>query len=328
MIRYELTDTDLADVRFAVSPVNELVLSLRALHRPELYPLQRPWMRLVRDRQATLNLPVLRALASDRGRTPDYLTPPPHAAVTRIEAEFAQISRADNRVVERDLRTVHLDGPLPEPLHGPIGVVRERIVDALSEYWRVCFEPHWARMRTVLEGDVTHRGRQITQRGFRGMFPGLAEQIGFAGNVVSVRMRYPPAAGTERDGDGLTLVPTLWTSNPTVPTSDAGPASIMYAARGQASMWAPQPRVAVQTLVQLLGETRAHLLLRLGTPASSTELAVRLGVTTSAVNQHLRALRAAGLLDCVRHGRSVLYHWSDLGRNMCLRAGAVERRGR
>jgi len=51
----------------------------------------------------------------------------------------------------------------------------------------------------------------------------------------------------------------------------------------------------------------------LESPASSTELAVRLGVTTSAVNQHLRTLRAGGLLTSARHGRSVLYLRSELG---------------
>jgi DNA-binding transcriptional ArsR family regulator len=55
------------------------------------------------------------------------------------------------------------------------------------------------------------------------------------------------------------------------------------------------------------------LLRLLETPTSSTELAVRLDVTPSAVNQHLRALRAAGLLISARHGRSILYHRSDLG---------------
>jgi DNA-binding transcriptional ArsR family regulator len=51
----------------------------------------------------------------------------------------------------------------------------------------------------------------------------------------------------------------------------------------------------------------------LGEPASSTELAARLGVTPTAVNQHLRAMRSAGLLTTARRGRSVLYLRSDLG---------------
>ena len=37
------------------------------------------------------------------------------------------------------------------------------------------------------------------------------------------------------------------------------------------------------------------------------------GVTASAVNQHLRVLRDAGLLISTRYGRSVLYLRSELG---------------
>ena len=40
---------------------------------------------------------------------------------------------------------------------------------------------------------------------------------------------------------------------------------------------------------------------------------MRLGVTASAVNQHLRVLRDAGLLVSTRYGRSVLYLRSELG---------------
>ncbi|ANZ41526.1 hypothetical protein BBK82_41835 [Lentzea guizhouensis] len=51
----------------------------------------------------------------------------------------------------------------------------------------------------------------------------------------------------------------------------------------------------------------------LAEPRSSTDIARLTGVTTSAVNQHLRALRDAGLLTAQRHGRSVLCARSELG---------------
>ncbi len=44
-------------------------------------------------------------------------------------------------------------------------------------------------------------------------------------------------------------------------------------------------------------------------------------MTPTAVNQHLRALRAAGLLVAVRHGRSVLYRRSDLGEQLLAATG-------
>lgn len=63
----------------------------------------------------------------------------------------------------------------------------------------------------------------------------------------------------------------------------------------------------------MLGRVRAGLLTVLGEPASGSELAIRMGVSAPAVNQHLRALHAAGLLTSARHGRHVLYTRSELG---------------
>ena len=103
---------------------------------------------------------------------------------------------------------------------------------------------------------------------------------------------------------------------------------ILYAARGVATLWQAQVLPAPAALANLLGTIRAGLLVDLRTPASSTELAARLGVTTTAVNQHLRALRAGGLLVSARHGRSMLYRRSDLGDRLAGRHVAIPWDGR
>jgi biotin operon repressor len=182
----------------------------------------------------------------------------------------------------------------------------------LTGYWQQAFEPHWARMRTVLEGDVTYRGREIAQRGLAAMFAGLSPTIRLVDNVVEVRLRSRLDYSRPTTG-GLTLLPTLWTTNASTPISADEPPMILYSARGLATLWEARALSAPSSLVGLLGAARAGLLVHLATPSSSTELAVRLGVTTTAVNQHLRALHAGGLLVSARHGRSVLYRRSDLG---------------
>jgi DNA-binding MarR family transcriptional regulator len=55
------------------------------------------------------------------------------------------------------------------------------------------------------------------------------------------------------------------------------------------------------------------LLALLGEPASTTGLASRLGVTPSAVSQHLQVLAAAGLVTRTRAGRAVLYQRTETG---------------
>ncbi|WP_260428361.1 ArsR/SmtB family transcription factor [Micromonospora globispora] len=254
---------------------------------------------------------MLLALTNARLWTPDFLNPRPYSPLTRIDEELAGLADTDPAVVRRDLQAVH-GAPLPDPLRGPAPRVLTRIIDALTEYWRRCFEPHWPRMRALLEGDVTFRGRQIAQHGLAAMFSELSNTVRLVGSAVEVQLR-SDLDYTRTTTGGLTLVPTLWTTNASTPISAAEAPMILYSARGVATLWEPQSLPAPDALSGLLGATRAGLLIQLGTPSSSTELAARLGVTTTAVNQHLRALRTGGLLVSARHGRAVLYRRSDLG---------------
>src|SRR6185437_9615480 len=81
MIRYELAGMGLASLRFAVSPLHELVLSLRAWVDPDRYPTNRPWLQELRAQRSALDNAMLLALTNDRRWTPDFLTPPPRRTV-------------------------------------------------------------------------------------------------------------------------------------------------------------------------------------------------------------------------------------------------------
>jgi DNA-binding transcriptional ArsR family regulator len=308
MIEYELVGMDLGDVRFAVSPINELVLSLRAWRDPGRYPLHLGWIRSVERLRPSLDTALLLALSNDRLWTPDFLTPRPYSPLTRLEDEFALVAATPPDVVERDIRAVHR--VKPRPLYGPR--VLERILSALSTYWQLCFAPHWPRMRALLEADVGFRGRQTARSGLAAMFAGLSPTVRLNGTVVEVHLRTDVSYKRRTDG-GLTLVPTVWTAHASAPISPLEPASIMYQARGIGTLWEAEPQSSPSALAALLGAVRAGLLVQLAAPASSTELAARLRVTPAAANQHLRALRSGGLLVASRYGRSVLYRRSDLG---------------
>ncbi|WP_456599330.1 ArsR/SmtB family transcription factor [Blastococcus sp. SYSU DS0616] len=145
--------------------------------------------------------------------------------------------------------------------------------------------------------------------------------MSFADGVASVRLKAAISYTRSTSGEGLTLVPTLFGRTASAPISPEEPPLVMYAARGVGTLWESRRLTSPAALAGLVGAVRAGLLTELATPSSSTELAVRLGVTTPAVNQHLRALRAAGLLLSARHGRSVLYRRSDLGDRLVPAAG-------
>ena len=312
MIEYELEGNDLGEVRFAISPLNELTLSLRTIRDPGRYPLHLPWLRLTEDVRGDLDHDLLLALTDTRLFTPDFLSPRPLTPLARLEDELAVVREVPARVIREDIAEVHPDG-VPAPLRGRPDRLVRRIVRALSDYWDACFAPWWPRMRTVLQADIVHRGHVIGRDGLAAMFGGLSHRVTLVGNVVRIQLSNPVSYRRSTADVGLTLVPTLFNRNASTPISPDEPPVVMYGARGIGALWEAEAPATGGALVGLIGQARARLLTLLGEPASSTELAVRLGVTPTAVNQHLRAMRAAGLLTTARHGRSVLYLRSDLG---------------
>ncbi|HCU50104.1 MAG TPA: hypothetical protein DGG94_09945 [Micromonosporaceae bacterium] len=114
-------------------------------------------------------------------------------------------------------------------------------------------------------------------------------------------------------GAGLLFIPSvfIWPKL-AVHSDDPWPKAIVYPARGTASLWEP-PAVTSGALADLVGRSRAMLLLALADPASTTQLAHTTGLAIGSVGDHLRLLEKAGLLSSARSGRSVLYRRTPLG---------------
>ena len=311
MLRYVMTEDDVGSVRFGLSPLCELGLSIRAFRNPSWFPLQLGWLRRTEEARARLDERVLAGLIDDRLWTPDFLNPRPTSPLTRLDDEFRALAETPPEVFRADLIAVH--GHLPDVFAGSHERALHRIVSTLRQLWETCFEPYWPRMRAVLEADIVYRGRQIAQSGVASMLNQLAPpRIEYEHGVVVVHLSNPIERTQAIDGEGLTLVPTMFTRRVSAPVGD-GPPMIMYSARGQGALWETERVANPAAVAAVLGRTRAGLLAALADPASSTELGVRFGVSASAVNQHLRVLRDAGLLVSTRYGRSVLYLRSELG---------------
>src|SRR6266511_2711642 len=77
MIEIVLANTDLARVRFAHSPVTELVASFRVLHDPSRDIMYGTWLSAVRGQLGGLRLELLTALAPTGRFLPDFLLSPP-----------------------------------------------------------------------------------------------------------------------------------------------------------------------------------------------------------------------------------------------------------
>jgi DNA-binding transcriptional ArsR family regulator len=309
VLTYLLAPGDLGEIRFAVSPATEAILSLRALRDPARFPLQLPWVRRVQNRLADLDLEVLGCLMNDRMGSPDFLTPPLSGPLTTYAADLETIAGTDPAEAGRQLAAVN--GYLPDVVAGPGAL--DRITAAMDKYWRVLLEPYWPRMRTILEADVAYRGRVITQDGTAAMLNDLAPTIAYARGRLSADQVSNPSRVEDVAGRGLVLFPTMFGPGAVIPFDIGHRPELGYPARGQGALWAMRARPSASDLGRLIGRERLRILSLLrARPRSTSDLAIELAVTPSAVSQHLQLLRRTGLVDSYRIGKQVFYQPSDL----------------
>ncbi|MEV5597134.1 helix-turn-helix domain-containing protein [Streptomyces sp. NPDC052496] len=335
MIIFVLGVEDLADTRFALSPLHETLLSLRVLQDPGLSALHLPWRRSVLGALGALDTGLLMSLVAQRRTLPDFLTPNPTSFAPAFEEELAVARQVPPARVRHDLLLAHAPDPLPEALRDAalsddtaVAGLRDALCDLLRQYWKVAIEPLWPQMRSVLEADMTYRARRLALGGarllFADMHPNLRWQDGEL-HIHKMISRHRVAVS----GRGLLLLPSVFAHKPAPPVSPDEAPSLVYPGRGVATLWSSEvPAVDAAALVSLLGAARARLLSLLEEPLPTSELARRLRVTPSAVSQHLRVLYATGLVTRARDGRHVLYRRSALGDRLTAGAGEAPARGR
>ncbi|MFI1978002.1 ArsR/SmtB family transcription factor [Streptomyces wedmorensis] len=272
---------DLAQLRFAVSPLWESVAALRSSVDPGRHALHLPWIKtaLAVGRERTDLLPHLPELES--------LAPPPRCPLAEIEEELAAFTGPPDRA------------------------------EALLAWWRAGVRPYWPRIRAVLEADLAYRTRQLAEDGIQEVFAHLHPSLRWAEDRLTGAGL--PARGVELDGGGITLVPSAFTTRCVLlPGRDAEPGRpgtppcLVYPARGVGTLWERRAEPG-DGLARLLGRSRAGLLGRTGVPATTTGLALQTGLSPGAVSQHLAVLRDAGLVTSHRYRREVYYRASELG---------------
>lgn len=132
------------------------------------------------------------------------------------------------------------------------------------------------------------------------------------------RGRHPRGGGVRRVAR-LVLVPSLFVSDRVqCTTSDYWGAAVYYPCSGR-YLWAEPGDL--DALGGVLGGTRARCLATLVTPASTSEVATRLGIAPASVSEHLTMLRAAGLVSTARQGHSTVHRLTPLGHDLLRAAG-------
>ncbi|MEU3554164.1 ArsR/SmtB family transcription factor [Streptomyces fragilis] len=307
--------TDLAQTRFAVSPMWEVVTSFRLLSARTEPPPHRGWLAQVRPRvrEAGLDRGWLAALVPPRNYLADFLTPLPAAPFASLAEELDAIRGTDPARVRADVACL-LDAD-PEPRAGVRLRLLERAPEAaldklaaeIGTYWEVALAPYWARIRKLLEADVFHRARQTAEHGSAHVLNDLHDSVRWDDGALRLLRRQ---AGFSRTGSGpgLLLVPSAFTwPGPLTRAVPPEPPQVAYPARGVGLLWEGRTTASTDAIAAVLGRSRALLLAELDVPASTTDLARHCGLSPAGVSQHLTALRDAGLVTAHRNGRRVLY---------------------
>ena len=320
----ELDVADLAATRFAISPLSETVRAVQLLAGRETPAVNAPWVRWARSELGwrPLRLPRLWPLIVNGLPThPEFLVPAPEARMPELEAELARLRATPAAAVRASLQRVWEGHPWPESARELGARPRESLAEIAAEIGE-CHDrliaPHWERIRPVLEADIAYRAGLLAGGGARSLFSDLHPDLHWSGGTLTLTDTDQGSSPFKimLGPDGVVLMPSIF-NWPQVSLSRATSTQtiMLYPARGAATVWESSALAGghEEAAEALLGVPRVRLLAALRSPATTTALARSLGVTPSAVSQHLAVLYRGGLVDKRRSGRTVLYQTTALG---------------
>jgi DNA-binding transcriptional ArsR family regulator len=324
MLRIHFTTEDLAKTRIATTPdpLWELSLSMHQLRLRTHHPLLTTWKREVtrllhpssslRDEVA----PSL-ALCPPRGYFPDFLTP--IEAVQGFDAGLDAVLATPKRRLQDEIGM--LGGPHRSvaPVVEGIGRGEARALNelgnAMRRYHQVALAPVWDRVSAAVDADRTRRTRQLVESGWAEVLGNLHPQARFANGTLEVG-----AWGMNVDHDlqlggrGLLLVPSYFKEARQLMILADGelPPVLIYPIDANIRLAADAAHASVAALI---GRTRANVLETAAASGGTTsEIALRLRISSPAASQHLSVLRQAGLVLSTRDQNRVFHTPTPLGR--------------
>lgn len=275
---------------------------------------------------------LLSAVVPLRGYFPDFLTPSQEGAEPfGLDAGMEALRDTPVERLHGDLALLAENSPGPQRSAGggrspaalldalaegrtePLG----RLIAALRSYHRATVEPYWPHVRASVEADRAIRGRALLDGGTDELLSTLPPMIRWREPVLEAD--YPVDRELYLDGRGLLLQPSFFCrGTPVVYRDPHLPPVLVYPVthRGAPAFAEPGP-----WLGRLVGHTRSAVLRAVGNGCTTSELALRTGVSLASASQHACVLREAGLLLTLRHGSSVLHTLTPLGASL-LRGGA------
>jgi DNA-binding transcriptional ArsR family regulator len=314
-----LPDSEAIPVRVRISPLASVLANVLEVVAERPYGSPASWRRLMAGHLREVDLSPFDVLRTPTGCFADFVLPSPTAPRASFDDEIRLFRGTSPARVREDVSAefgddvpaayqVYLDRP-----HSAL----ERLSDALAAVWRTTYAPLWPVMESILEREQLTLGAALAAEGPSALLARVHPRIEFRDGML--KWVHRTQVRTDLGSRLLVLVPLV--AGPDAVISNPGHrdgALLAYAAPGAAALWeaGEGARVGAEALGELLGATRARVMLAVQTPATTGDVALQLDVSSQLVSHHLIALRRQGLVDANRFGRRVYYRLSGRGRNL------------
>jgi DNA-binding transcriptional ArsR family regulator len=312
----------------AVSPMWELVTSLRTVLRSSGGPVHARWRHHVAPRLDDLNLAMLPALV-EAPIVPHFLQPPP-ARDSTFESELSRIAALRPEQIITELGYAfgdagRRDDPaavVPKvllPLITRPATAIERLAAELQAYWTAALAPNWPRLEDFLLADVERMGKRVPFAAATSLNPAYS----LADDQLKVANMHFAGAAVPGAAEGWLVASVFsWPHDnsilcnvPGIAWPDRAP-MLPYVPRGFANLWRDDRLQGDDALASVLGPTRAKIVSMLVRPTSTAEVANALAITPGGASQQLMLLHRAGLAERSRDGHLVYYRLSRRGRGL------------
>ncbi|HEY3515261.1 MULTISPECIES: ArsR/SmtB family transcription factor [Kribbella] len=318
MFRIYFETADLARTTIAQrpDPLWEVLLGLHILQLDEEPETFGPWRERARRHLSALEQELI-ALAPPVGYSPDFLTP--RAAGEGLDAGLAAVAATSPAQLKAELGRLSDAVRLPawtRRLASGDSTVMTRLVHGLRSFHRTKIAPQMPMISTAIEPAVAKHNDTVANDGFESLIPQLHQSLSWSAPVLSVDMPH-----VNRDlylhGRGIRLVPSFFCwKYPMMLLDPALPPVLVYPVRHDPA----RPEIVVRrsdrdrAVADLLGRTRARVLRSISDGACSTsELAVRAGISPASASEHARVLHDTGLVTTHRVGSSVRHTLNQVG---------------